>query len=121
MTLTAVPSDSNSGAKEARGSKASLQRAVLQLRSDYGRLVDDSQDVVAEAARALALAARELAGALAADAGRRGRRVAEAALAEARRRPVTTAAIAIAGVSAALAAALSCREAARSRRAARVQ
>ena len=110
MTLTAVPSDSNSGAKEARGSKASLQRAVLQLRSDYGRLVDDSQDVVAEAARALA-----------ADAGRRGRRAAEAALAEARRRPVTTAAIAIAGVSAALAAALSCREAARSRRAARVQ
>jgi len=113
MAQTDVPSVSK--AKQGDGPDAALQRAVLQLRSDYEHLVDDSQDVVVEAAKALARAAMELAKAVAADARKRGRRAAGAAVAEARKRPVTTAAIAIATASTALAAALSCREAARSR------
>jgi hypothetical protein len=87
-----APTDTSQGLQANTGEGAGLQLAVRQLQSDCGRLAGDTQDLAFEVAKAL------------------GR----AAFAEARKRPVTTAAIAIAAASTALAA-LSRRQASRLR------
>jgi ElaB/YqjD/DUF883 family membrane-anchored ribosome-binding protein len=87
-----------------------LDAAVGKLRTDYEQLVEDSGELALEAARALAAAAAELARALAASSGHRARKAADAAWDEIRQRPLTAAAVAIAGASTALAAALSRRQ-----------
>jgi hypothetical protein len=104
------PSSTIPSSNAAPGSEDSrLDLAVAKLRTDYEELVGDSRDVILEGARALALAAAELARELAAAGARQAGRAADAAWDQVRARPVTAASIAIAAASAALATALTCK------------